>query len=272
VTTSFYETHTRVSVALAASAFALTWSAAATAQELETETTALVPHGTLDAGAGAEIQTSSEGQEYEAPLITELGLFDRLELIVEPVALAAVEPKSGPSAEGLGDLETTVVGLVLKEKPWLPAIAVAPEVKFPVARNRLLGTGEFDFTGYLILGKTLGPVGVYLNGGYTIVGRPPNTDVRNVWSFAAAVNWDATDDFHVFGEVLGNTSASPESGNEEQATAEGANPEIAGGEFIGTIGAGYWVTKNVDLFLTSSYDNNQAWTIHPGFMLAFDLF
>ena len=234
----------------------------ASAQELETETARVIPSGYVKNGAGFEFQTSSEGTESSVPTFVEVGFLDRLELVVEPVLLTAIRPKHGPSATGEGDLELTLLGLVVHEQPWFPALALAAEMKVPTARKPLIGTREYDYTGYLILSKRFGDLYLHLNGGYAVLGQPPGTQVDNIFVFAAAAKYQATKRLDVFVEVLGDTSSMSE--GQEEADASGASAELAGGELVGTVGAGYRIAKPILLSLGVSYDNNDAIIIHPG--------
>src|SRR6202158_3971056 len=77
------------------------------AQILETETARPLRAGQLEVGAGYEFQHSREGNETAIPLAFELGITNRLGLLVEPVAYTAIRPKVGTSATGFGDLEIT---------------------------------------------------------------------------------------------------------------------------------------------------------------------
>lgn len=244
----------------------------ASAQELETETARLLRAGAFKAGAGLEYQISSEGTELAVPLFGEVGLLDRLELTVEPVAFVAILPKEGRRAEGLGDVEVTLAGLALEERDWLPAIALAAEVKIPTARNELIGTREVDYAGTLILSKRFGDLDVHLNAGYAILGEPPGTHVNDIFVFAAAAKYFVDDRLDLFAEILGNTSSSSDAeggGSTGTGTGTGTSPELAGNELIGTIGAGYRVAPSVLLSLSMSYDNNDAITIHPGITISF---
>ena len=61
----------------------------------------------------------------------------------------------------------------MKQRPYLPALAVAGEVKVPTSRNTLIGTGEVDYTPYLIASKRFGNFDVHANVGYALLGEPP---------------------------------------------------------------------------------------------------
>lgn len=74
--------------------------------------------GVFEVSGNFEYQISSEGHEAALPFAVEYGVTDRLEFLVEPVAYTAIRPKVGAQASGVG------------------------EVKFPTARNTLIGTGK----------------------------------------------------------------------------------------------------------------------------------
>ncbi|MEA2766364.1 MAG: hypothetical protein QOK07_2768, partial [Gemmatimonadaceae bacterium] len=59
-------------------------------QILETETARPLRAGQLEVGAGYEFQHSSEGNETAIPFAFELGITNRLGLLVEPVAYTAI--------------------------------------------------------------------------------------------------------------------------------------------------------------------------------------
>jgi hypothetical protein len=242
------------------------------AQELETETARVMKTGAFKAASGFEYQTSSEGRELAVPVLLEAGvLMDRLELVVEPVAYAAVLPKRGTHAQGVGDIEVTLVGLAVEEHDWLPAFALAAEVKIPTARNSLLGTGKADYAGYLILSRRFGGLDTHFNVGYSILGRPQGVDVKNIFNFALAARYVVGERWDFFGEVLATTSSSLASENGPE-TPGGAAAELAGGELVGTLGAGYRVVPSLLLSIGVSFDNNQAVLIHPGLTFTHQLF
>ncbi len=247
----------------------------ASAQELETESARLLPEGGIKGGVGFEFQTSSDGKEYAVPFFLEYGLLNRLELTVEPVMLTSIQPNSGTSATGGGDLEMTVTGLALEEKSWFPAMALAGEIKVPTAQNTQIGTKEFDYAGFLILSKRLGDFDAHFNFGYTVIGQPPGVQVNNTFNFAQAVKYYPNNKWDFFFEALENTSASsqaetPVPGGTEAGS--GTTTELTGAEIVGTIGVGYKVIPSLLLSLGISYDNNSAVLIHPGLTFNFKLF
>jgi len=238
----------------------------AQAQEAETETARVLPVGVAAAGVGIEFQTSGEGTETALPTIVEGGIANRLELIVEQIALTAIRPKAGAKATGIGDLEVTLLGLALSEQPNVPAVAFAAEVKAPTARNQLIGTKAADYTAYLVLSKRFGQLDLHANASYSLIGKPPGVPaVDNVFGFGVLARY-YLGKADVYAEVLGHSAAIPEVEGMDGAT------ELSGSELFGTLGAGYWVRPWLQAYFCASYDNNQAVLLHPGLTFKHELF
>ena len=95
----------------------------------------------------------------------------------------------------------------LEEQGWVPALAVAGEVKFPTARDVLIGTGKPDYTFTLVASKRFGNFDTHFNFGYTIVGQPGPIHLDNIFDFAVAEEWHAIPaTFDVVAEFLANTA------------------------------------------------------------------
>ncbi|HSS03121.1 MAG TPA: transporter [Kofleriaceae bacterium] len=256
----------RFALALGFSIMVFCLARPAVAQEVETETARTLRPGAVKAGGGFEYQVSSDGTEAALPLIVEGGITDRFELVVEPVAFTRIHPKVGANATGIGDLEITLVGLTLRESERWPALALAGEVKLPTAGNSAIGTGKVDAAGYVILSKRFGDLDVHLNGSYTVVGKPDNAmAVSNTFGFAVAAKY-YIGKLELFGEVFGNTAASPEGEG-----AMGGAAELAQGELVGAIGAGYRLGDAVLVHFGIGIDNNAAVLFHPGLIVTYDL-
>ena len=102
-------------IGLAATPFGI-----AASQTLETETARLLPAKGIKFGGNFERQTSSDGRETAVPMFFEVGLSNRTELVIEPVAYTGIRPKVGPRATGVGDLEITLVERLFVETPSRP--------------------------------------------------------------------------------------------------------------------------------------------------------
>ena len=134
-------------------------------QPLETETARLPKKGSVEIQTAFEYQTSKEGTERALPFAFEYGITDKFSVLVEPVFYTAIRPKTGTQATGIGDLEVTLEYRFAREKGRRPALAFAGEVKAPTARNILIGSGQTDFTGYMIASKRLGKFDTHANLG-----------------------------------------------------------------------------------------------------------
>jgi len=239
------------------------------AQTLETETARLVPAGWWKMGTAYEFQTSSEGTEAAIPLLAEYGLTDNLELVMEPVPHTSISPRVGRQATGAGDAEVTLVYRFAQEGHRLPALAVAGEVKIPTARDTLIGTGQTDYAAYMIASKRFGHFDTHANLSYTVQGNPPGARLNGIIAYALAAVFRPNDRSEYFAETLGNTSAGPEGEGGGGSGTGTVVPEAAGGELVGTIGAGRYVRPNLLLYLGVSYDNKHALQFRPGLPFRF---
>jgi hypothetical protein len=246
-----------------------------------------VPTGHFELSAAYEYQNSSQGQESDVPLAISWGVFDRFELLIEPVPYTRIRPSGGSAVAGLGDTEVTAQYLLLPEKSWMPAIAPAFEVKVPTAHQLQIGTRQADYRLYLIASKRIGDFDLHGNIGYTFVGEPSGVKTRNPIDLEFAIEWFIHPKFDLFAEVNytssslrggggGESGAGAGGGGGEGGAADtsdlggsagGANiltAEIAGEELIGTVGARYHITPAWDIFSSVSYDNQDATLLRFG--------
>ncbi|MDQ6871099.1 MAG: YjbH domain-containing protein [Gemmatimonadota bacterium] len=238
------------------------------AQILETETARPLRPGQVEAGAGYEFQHSSEGNETAIPFAFELGITNRLGLLVEPVAYTAIRPKAGQSATGPGDLEITASYLLRNESGGVPAFALALEEKVPTARNNLIGTGKPDHAAYLIASKRFGRFDTHANVGYTIVGSPSGQSLSNRVMGALASELSLTASTLLYGEVLASTAAG---GGEGAPAIPGTPvvPEASGDQIFGTVGIAHSFFPGSRLSLGVTRDNVGAIQVRPGITLWF---
>jgi hypothetical protein len=239
-----------------------------TAQILETESARPLRAGQLEIAAGYELQHSREGDETAIPFAFEVGITNRLGLLVEPVAYATVRPEIGPSATGAGDIEVTLSYLVRNESAHMPALALAAEEKFPTARNTLIGTGKADHTAYIIASKRFGRFDTHANVGYTFVGSPPGLSLSNRIMGALATEFALSPGTSLYGEVLGATSAGGGEGTPAQPGAP-VTPEASGDQIFGTIGITHSFMRGSRFSLGLTRDNSGANQLRPGITLWF---
>jgi hypothetical protein len=238
------------------------------AQILETETARPLRAGQLEIGAGYELQHSREGNETALPFAFELGLTNRLGLLVEPVPYTAIRPEVGRSATGPGDLEITLSYLLRKESRRMPALALAAEEKVPTARNSLIGTGKADHTAYIIASKLLGRFDTHANFGYTIVGSPAGLSLSNRIMGALATEFAISPKTSLYGEVLAATAAGGGEGTPAQPGSP-VTPEVSGDEIFGTLGISHAFMRGTRFSLGVTRDNVGAMQIRPGITIWF---
>lgn len=232
-------------------------------QPLETETARLPRRGNYLIALTYEAQTSPDGTETALPFAVEYGVSDRLALMVEPVFYTRIQAKSGSTrtATGAGDLEATLQYLFRPEGRTAPALALAAEVKFPTAKDPLIGTRRADFTPYLIASKRYGQYDVHGNIGYSFVGQPPAVSVHNTVNLALGVENHVTPRFDLLAEALATTAAAASEGSGEGSLT---SPEIAGSETVGMVGARYLARRGFWLSFGVTYDNTKAVLFRPG--------
>jgi len=96
-------------------------------------------------------------------------------------------------APGVGDL--ALKGrLYLFDDPgtdsFLPAITPTARIKFPTAdESEGLGTGEFDFGLGLELDKQINNIFLFSDFGYTFIGEPPGTNLRNQIALGTGIGY-----------------------------------------------------------------------------------
>jgi Putative MetA-pathway of phenol degradation len=234
---------------------------------METETARVLSPGHLEVGTAFEFQISPLGQEYALPMAIEVGVLPHLEVLIEPVPFTSIRPKGETAATGVGDVETTLTYLLVEEKQYIPAMAIAGEIKFPTAGNRQIGSGEYDYRVYAVASKRIGPVDVHANFGYNIIGSPPGVSTRNPIDVEAGAEWFVHPKFDLFGEINYVGSSSAESSVEGGIPVAGEStvtPEIAAEELVGSVGVRAHAARHVDVFGSFSYDNNDAKLFRTG--------
>ncbi len=231
-------------------------------QPLETEEAILIHAKTFVVNTTYEYQTSADGQESALPLAFAYGISNRVEFAVEPVPFTKISPAKGSGANGAGDIEATLTWNFIPESKSVPAFAIAGEVKLPTAKNFLIGTGQTDYTFYLIATKNMGKFETHLNVGYAIIGQPPGIELNNIFNFAAAIEFHANPKLDLVTEVVGNTSSEAQSAS--FGTENPASPELSGGEIVGMVGTRYYFNPNFLFAFGITYDNNSAILFRPG--------
>lgn len=243
----------------------------ATGQPLETETTRLLKQGHFEFSGNYEYQTSKEGIETAIPFELSYGISDVLLLLVEPVIGTSIRPIFGRHARGPGDLETTLIYRFSEEREDIPSFAVAAEVKIPIAKDNLIGTGKTDFATYLIASKEFGKWDTHVNLIYTMVGSPVGITLSNTISGSIAAEYHLNPHFDFVGEFFASTSSLPDATEGAVSTSKESIvvPEAGGGEIFGTLGARYYFSSNVVATFGLGYDSKNAVLFRPGLIVKF---
>lgn len=223
---------------------------------LETETAELGKKGDFLFSQAIQVDREKDGGSTIATVNQfEFGLSDRAELLIEPFFYEWNNPKVGKSFQGVGDLEITPSYMVMidDEKSWLPSALLAFKLKVPTATNRDIGTGEFDYQPYIILGKNFGSWICNFNLGYDFVTSSKDEKLKDQIISDFSVEYKFTPKFSMFAEIFANSSP-----------AKGEN-----GTFAGAIATEYRFTEHFSSYLSVGYDSDSLLSIRPGFNIEF---
>ncbi|HVT04440.1 MAG TPA: transporter [Thermoanaerobaculia bacterium] len=237
-------------------------------QPLETESARMLPSGAMEVETVVEVQTSSDGRERAVALLFEAGLPHNWQFTIEPVPYTSIKPRHARGATGPGDLEITLTHQFLSETVSRPAFAVAGEVKLPTATNDLIGTGKTDVAILGLATKRFGRIDAHLNLGYNFIGSPKGANLGNIFNYAVAAELHLRPGFDVVGEIIGNTSSTPDAA-EGDAGGGTITPEAAGGETSALVGIKYDIRPALVAGLGLSYDNNSAFLVRAGLTFRF---
>jgi len=192
---------------------------------LETETARLGEKGTGTIGNAVQIERDSSGYTLRTLTAFEFVPFDRLEVLIEPFFYEEQHPKGGPVVRGRGDTELTFSYIAFEEQGPRPEIVFAFKTKLPTASSAI-GTGKYDFTGYLVLGKKIGEWDFNGNIAFETFGSPVGTQLKNQLILDLSADRQISKTWSVYAETFGNSS--PEAGiNRTIAAAIGLEHDFA---------------------------------------------
>ncbi len=223
---------------------------------LETETAELGKQGDGLFSAALQFERDKDGgTAYFTLNQFEYGVTDRAEILIEPFFYEWDHPKDGPSYSGVGDLEVTPSYMMVLDDPhsWIPAAVAAFKLKVPTATNRDIGTGEFDYQPYIILGKNIGPWTWNANLGYDFVTSTKDESLRNQLIWDLSVQRNVTEKLTLYAEIFSNSSP-----------AKGES-----GTFAGAIAGEYKFNEHFNAFTSIGYDSDDVITLRSGFNIEF---
>jgi hypothetical protein len=120
-----------------------------------------------------------------------------------PTVTAHVEQQPRRTDEGFGDILLKGRYFLLEDSgssSWVPALTPFLKLKIPTA-ERNLGTGEPDYGFGLEVDKTFGPVIVFGDVSYTVIGEPAGQDFRNRPGASLGAGWRISNLLTVVGLV-----------------------------------------------------------------------
>jgi predicted porin len=207
---------------------------------LETETAQLGKKGHGNLSNALQFEKDKDGNIFLTETQLEYALTDRSEILIEPFFYELQKPSAGPKVHGVGDIEVTYSYLLVPETGSRPALIIAEKVKLPTATNRDIGTGKFDSTTYVIIGKTWGEVELNLNLGYEVVGKTSTADLKNQVIYDLSLDFPVAERTRLFAEAYGNTR--PETGIKSTQAV--------------SVGAEYQLTKHANVFAAVADDTD----------------
>lgn len=197
----------------------------------------------LTIGGGFEFQTDKDQTEFNFPLLIEYNFTEQLKLTVEPnVVLIEPERKGVHSADGFGDLETTVQYELLRERRYRPALTVEGLIKWPTATDPDIGDPGRDYGLGLIASKDFVYADVDLGLRYKSIGDPRSHDNVEV-SVSGEVPLNR------FWSLEGESVTTIETGHGGRTDTEG------------TVGVLWRVTKNLKLEVGGTLKSDGTWQL-----------
>lgn len=136
-------------------------------------------------------------------LVPIYGLTKNLELSVE-IPYLYHRPASNTSEEGTGDINIVAKYLLVPGGTGNPAFAVKGVVKMDNGDyDKGLGSGDKDYSIIAALSETIGQLTGHAHFGYTLTGKKMNNNLRDITLYGAALDYAASDAFHLLAELNG---------------------------------------------------------------------
>ena len=148
----------------------------------------------------AAYQSAADGDSGDLAVAVNVGLLENFEASVAGT-LAFDDPADGGAQSGLGDTFLGVKYRFLDEAPPWPALLARVTLRLPTGdETRGLGDGDVSVGLLLAASRTLGPVTLTANVGYTITTGEADADVVLL---AGSVEWAVHGPWRLVGEIVG---------------------------------------------------------------------
>jgi hypothetical protein len=165
-----------------------------------------VASGIVELETGVQWQRPSPGTgQLSGPVLFKIGLGRGVQLDVSPGWVW-----TGPDNARRGGLSDAVIGakwLVGRDLPILGSFAIQPSIKFPSGSvERGTGTGTTDASLLLVSSRTIGPVALDLNVGYTRRSGGGTVVPANGWLWTVSTGFPVAGTVGWVAELFGSPS------------------------------------------------------------------
>lgn len=173
------------------------------------------PLGTEDAGVAGKgvaqteiswdhLKWKNNDTEQVWMLVPIYGVTANLELSVE-IPYLIHRPDAGKSEEGIGDVNIVAKYLLVPGGDENPAFTVKGVVKMDNGDyDKGLGSGDKDYSVIAVASETVGQLTGHGQYGYTWIGNKKDENLRNITLYGVALDYAASEPFHLLAEVNGN--------------------------------------------------------------------
>ncbi len=150
------------------------------------------------------LKGQDSGRDAVFLLVPIVGVTENLELSAE-IPYQFRSPFEAENENGIGDVNLVAKYQIVKETENVPAVALKGLFKTNSGNSdRGLGSGDKDYGLFAAVSKTIGKYTIHGMFGYTVVGDNGDENIRNIYSYGVALDYELTDKFHLCGEVTGN--------------------------------------------------------------------
>jgi len=198
-----------------------------------TEDATVADKGTVEAEIGFEyVRQNNRDNNYNILFVPVYGLTENIEVSCE-LPFDILRPKEGTDEEGLGDINLVIKTLFLPEREATPSLLLKTVVKLETGNeDDGLGSGDEDVGLILAATKSVGPITIHGNAGYTFVGTGYDDTLNDYMLYGIALEYPITQALAFAGEVY------VESDTDFEKESHSVNP---------LIGLTYQLTDNVTL-------------------------
>lgn len=172
------------------------------------------PLGTEDAGVAGKGVTQLElsldylkwgkDREYVFLAVPIYGVTENLEISFE-IPYLIHHPEYGADHSGIGDINIVAKYFLIEENKINPALTIKGVIKLDNGNfDKGLGSGDIDYSLFIVASKTYKNLMIHGHLGYTFVGDRKIQDLRNIYLYGIAFDYRITNTLNIVGEINGN--------------------------------------------------------------------